>query len=451
MKKNFNLLVVLIISTLTSFAQTTYTVNSNSSYPANCSDCTFNIASGITLTISKDGTCNNCTFNGGNITVENNIKCQPCTFSGNTITITDKAINPNSKTTSFTNVKLTAKGASSITANTPVTITNSIFTFNGTSFFNNNGGQLDLSNSTLNFFDDSYFNANAGPINLKNGSKLVAGNGLLASKAYIQINGPVLNIYDNSSSIVLANNNNYYFNWSSFNSISNGKSYTTTYPSAASSINCGAPGQHACGMWSSPTVYGPAVLASTGVASIASTLPVVLGSFTASNNNSNIILAWTTTQEINTSYFNIERSSNGTTWDKIGTIQANGNTSSASKYQYTDAAPLKGAAYYRLAMVDLDGKKEYSSVKSIQATQSATVQCYPNPASEKINIALTAGNNESTVKLMTQSGQVLQQRKTAANMLMVSFDVQQYPRGMYMLSVESANGAITSHMLMIAH
>jgi len=452
MKKIAAILVVFMIAILhNGVAQTVYTVNTNSSYPANCSDCTFNIASGVTLTISKEGTCSNCSFNGGNIAVENNIKCQPCTFVGNSITMTNNAIKPNSKTTSFTNVQLTANGASSISANTPVSITNSTFTFNGTSYFNNNGGQLDLVNSTLNFFDNAYFNANAGPVNLKNGSKLVAGNGLLASKAYIQINGPALNIYDNSSSIVIANNNNYYSNWSSFNSISNGKSYSTTYPSAASTLNCGAAGQNACGLWSNPTVYGPAAFASTGVAAISSTLPVVLGSFTVANNNNNVNLAWTTTQEINAAYFIIERSSNGASWDRIGSVNAHANTSSASKYGYTDASPLKATAYYRLAMVDLDGKKEYSAVKTIQVAQVSTVNCYPNPATEKVTVSLSGGNTASTVKLMTQSGQVLQQRKAGSNTQMISIDVQQYPRGMYIVSIESANGTTSNQTLVIAH
>ncbi len=450
MKKIATLLTVsLMVISQFGFAQTVYTVNSNSSYSANCTDCTFNIASNATLTINQDGTCNNCTFNGGNIAVVNTIKCQPCTFSNNTITL-NKSINPNSKTTTFTNVKLTANGTSSISANTPVTITNSVFTFNANSFFNNNGGQLDLTSSTLNFYDNAYFNANAGPVNLKNASKLVVGNGTVGSKAYIKMNGPALNIYDNASSIVLANTNNYYYNWGSYNSLSNGKSYATTYPNAASTFNCGGAGQNACGMWSSPTVYGPSAFAATGVAVVTATLPVVLSSFTASKNNSEVNIAWTTSQEINTAYFSIERSSNGATWNKIGTVTANGNTAVSSQYTYSDIAPLAGAAYYRLAMVDLDGKKEYSGVKAIQTAQASIVKCFPNPAVESVTVSLNSSNTESTIQLMTQTGQVLQQRKAGSSTAVVSFDVQQYPRGMYIVAVQSGNGTIVNHSIMIA-
>lgn len=452
MKKISALLVVITLTFLNnSFAQTIYTVNSNSNYAANCTNCTFNIAAGVTLTINQAGTCNNCSFNGGNIAVHNTITCQPCSFNGNNITMSSQAINPNSQTTSFQNVILTATGNSSITANTHVTITNSTFTFNGSSFFNNNGGQLDISNSTLNFFGNSYFNANAGPVNLKNASKLVAGNGLSSSQAYIKMNGAVLNIYDAASSILLAGNSNYYFNWNSFNSISNNKSFTTTYPSAASTMNCGGAGQNACGMWSAPTVFGPATFNSTGVSNVSSLLPVVLTGFTASSTGNQVALAWITSQEVNAAYFNIERSTNGASWEKIGTVAAKGNTAVSTHYTFTDATFLNGVAYYRLVMIDLDGRKDYSEIKTIRASIVNGISFYPNPAVDNVNVALSGNAGAVTIKLANQAGQVLQERKTGVGTAMVTLNVQQYPRGMYILIASSADGSQQSTKLMIAH
>ena len=451
MKKISTLFILLALAAVNnSFAQTTYAVNANSNYPANCTNCTFNIAAGVTLTISQAGTCSNCTFNGGSISVQNTISCQPCSFSGNTITMTNQAINPNSNTTSFKNVVLTANGNSSIKANTPVTITNSVFTFNGNSYFNNNGGLLDISNSTLNFFGNSYFNANAGPVNLKNASKLVAGNGVLSSQAYIKINGPSLNIYDNASSVVMANNNNYYYNWANYNSLSNSKSYATTYPSTASTLNCGAAGQNACGMWGAPTVYGPAALNFAGAAGISSILPVELTNFTVSNADARVVLEWSTQQEINASYFAIERSANSSAWEKIGTVAAKGNTAVVTRYTYSDGTPLNGVAYYRLAMVDLDGKISYSAIKAVHASLIKGISFYPNPAIDNVNISLTGNTAEVTIKLMNQSGQVLQERKAGINATMVSLNVQQYPRGIYILTASAADGTEQTGKLMIA-
>ena len=452
MKTTTTLIILLTLATWNnSYAQTTYAVNNNSSFSANCSNCTFNIAAGVTLTINHSGTCNNCTFNGGNIDVQHTLTCQPCTFSNNKITMTDQAINPNSNTSSFTNVNLTANGSSSINANSPVTITNSIFTFNDNSYFNNNGGQLDISNSTLNFFGNAYFNANAGPVNLKNASKLVAGNGLLSSQAYIKMNGAVLNIVDNASSIVLSNYNNYYFNWNTYNSLSNSKTYTTTYPSAISTMNCGKAGQNACGLWSTPNVYGPLALTSTGALALNSLLPVTLTSFTARIAGTQVVLDWASSQETNAAYFSVERSTTGADWKKIGTVATKGNTSVATRYTFNDAGPLNGTAWYRLAMVDADGKTSYSDTKAVQASLVKEIRFYPNPAIDNVNISLNGNTTELTVKLMSQSGQLLQLRRVSANTTLISLPVQQYPRGIYVVSFSTSDGTEQTAKLIIGH
>ncbi|MEP7280286.1 MAG: T9SS type A sorting domain-containing protein [Bacteroidota bacterium] len=450
MKTIFTLLTLLALTSVTTgFAQTTYTVNSNSSYSASCSNCVFNIADNVTLTIKNTGTCNGCTFNGGNIEVEHTITCQPCSFNDNNITLDNQSIKPNSNTTSFKNVVLTATGNSAIIANTAVTITNSVFTFNNNSYFNNSGGQLDISNSSLNFFGNAYFIANAGPVNLKNGSKLVVGNGLLASNAYIKMNGPALNIYDATSSIILSNYNNYYFNWGSYNSLSNNKTFTTTYPTTASTLNCGGAGQNACGMWGAPTVYGPSAFNFAGVASMNALLPVLLTNFAATTANNQVALNWTTQQELNAAYFSVERSAIGSAWENIGTVPAKGNATALSSYTYADAAPLNGAAFYRLVVVDLDGSKSYSSTKTVRALLVKEISFYPNPAINNVHISLNS-TSETTIQLMNQSGQVLQEQKVAGNTALVSFNVQQYPRGMYILKVATADGTTQTGKLLVA-
>ena len=100
--------LVLMLTLLNGFSQ--ITVNTNTSHSAVCTNCVFNIASGVTLTINSAGTCANCTFNGGNIVLSDDMTCQPCSFNGNNINIGTETLKPNSGTTSFTNVTLTASG-----------------------------------------------------------------------------------------------------------------------------------------------------------------------------------------------------------------------------------------------------------------------------------------------------------------------------------------------------
>ncbi|MES1220547.1 MAG: T9SS type A sorting domain-containing protein [Bacteroidota bacterium] len=454
MKQIFTLftLSILMVSSKV-FAGTAYNITSNSNYSASCSNCTFNISSGVTLTLNSGGTCSSCTFSGGNIVIAANVACQPCSFSNNTITMNNYELKPNSSTTSFSGVTFSISGTGDILANTPVNISNSTFTFTNTSYFNNNGGQLDISNSTLKFYGNSYFFANGGPVNLKNSSYLIAGDGSWTSHAYIKMNGPALNVYDANSAVILNNTNNYYFNWSSYNSVSNSTSYTTTYPSAASQLNCGGANQNACGLWSSPVVYGPATFSATGVSGTANTLPVVLTDFNANlDANQDVELTWNTQEEINSSYFAVQRSTNGANWENIATVDAKGNSAIVSNYSYNDITPVNGVAYYRLKMVDLDGQYMYSEVKVVRSTTVKGVSFFPNPARNYVNVSLGQTTADLTVQLINQAGQILQQQKVAAgNISTVTMQVNQYAQGIYFIRVAGEDGSQQTSKLVIAH
>ena len=96
-------------------------------------------------------------------------------------------------------------------------------------------------------------------------------------------------------------------------------------------------------------------------------LPVKLLEFYVKKNSGKNLLQWTTSTENNSDYFNIERSNNAQSFETIGRVKASGFSSSAVKYNFTDADPLKGINYYRLAMIDKDGRLEYSKIISISA------------------------------------------------------------------------------------
>jgi hypothetical protein len=282
------------------------------------------------------------------------------------------ALNLQSSDASFSGVIITIAGTGSINATAPVNMSNSVFTFSNNSFFLNNGGALTLTKSVMYFYNNSYFLANAGPVNLKSISSLVAGNGSTSSNAYIKINGAQLDIYDNSF-ITLANTNNYYFNWNSYSSISNNKTYTTS----TNTMNCGRPGQNKC---SAPNVYGPASVNLSGIIS-GNVLPIVLSDFKASLINSqSVAISWTTQQEINSDHFTIERSGDSINWEAIGICNAKGNSSVISYYSFTDASPFNSINYYRLQMADMDGKTQSSNIIYVAiASIEKEAIIYPNP------------------------------------------------------------------------
>lgn len=118
-----------------------------------------------------------------------------------------------------------------------------------------------------------------------------------------------------------------------------------------------------------------------------STLPLTLLSFSIRKLEQGLIkLEWTTDHEIQTSQFVIERSSNGILFETAGVVSATG--SGANTYSYTDNLPnISNTIFYRLKMVDLDGKYKYSNIARIDnKVTDIKLALFPNPATEFITI-----------------------------------------------------------------
>jgi hypothetical protein len=98
---------------------------------------------------------------------------------------------------------------------------------------------------------------------------------------------------------------------------------------------------------------------------------------------STIMLDWTTGREINTSYFDLERSLDGRSFMPIKTgIPAKGFTTSETKYNFEDVkVQFNTTYYYRLRVVDNDGRTYYSQIRQAILTDKPEIEArfYPNP------------------------------------------------------------------------
>ena len=140
-------------------------------------------------------------------------------------------------------------------------------------------------------------------------------------------------------------------------------------------------------------------------------LPVKLINFSIEEKNEKNLLQWKTVTESNSSHFNIERSSNGQDYEAIGRVTASGFSSSEINYNFTDAAPLTGINYYRLAMIDKDNSKEYSGIVSIlsKSNQSLSIVAAQISTGKKditIKIASTQ-NQKANLIIFDQGGRII--------------------------------------------
>jgi len=170
-----------------------------------------------------------------------------------------------------------------------------------------------------------------------------------------------------------------------------------------------------------------------------STLPVNSLSFNVSKASGSNLLQWSTSSELNTKNFELQRSTTGNGFITIATVNASGNSSTTKNYQYSDPVSLNPAPvyYYRLKMVDLNGNFTYSDILLIKNTKATVVTVYPNPAQDKVIINVTDKSLMNTNATLTDVGGKLLQN-VLITQTVTTIDIHNYERGVYMLRL--ANG-----------
>ncbi len=93
----------------------------------------------------------------------------------------------------------------------------------------------------------------------------------------------------------------------------------------------------------------------------ASLLPATFLKYNATYSNNNTLVTWSTAKEVQVSEYEIDRSADGSVFTSLGDVNPN-NGSGVYSYQFTDNHPPKGWSYYKIVIIDQDGKKQYSPV-----------------------------------------------------------------------------------------
>jgi len=286
------------------------------------------------------------------------------TFTGTAVTMTGTA--------KFTAQALTMQTSSSLTmtgtSNLSVTYAS---TFTGSTA--NLSGNANLSGTSMTLGSNSYFQI---------------GDGSITSGAYVNLSSTFSD--DNTSTLAIANNNNYL--------------HSTTSAWSTNTISCGgASPQHACAtnyLFGCATVTNNHPLACTVLAEASIDL-------NASESAPGMVaLSFTDNGAVATCHYEIQRSAGNDSWTTIGNIEANGYT---TKYDYTDANAPSGRIDYRIERIDEDGKTAFSSIFSVTvtATGNTNIGIHPNPATGGRFYITAASTAEMLVNVYTTTGQLL--------------------------------------------
>lgn len=173
------------------------------------------------------------------------------------------------------------------------------------------------------------------------------------------------------------------------------------------------------------------------------TLPVSIAFFTGSLNGKIAQLNWQTSQEINSSYFELQRSNDGNRFEPIATVTAKGFSTIAANYQSNDDLNFytDKNVFYRLKMVDIDGKFAYSATVLLKTngTVVSKLNIWPNPFMSQLNANYVAEKDGTVqIKMSSADGKTVVQSNTIVkkgpNVFAIS-QAQSLPKGIYILNI----------------
>ena len=192
----------------------------------------------------------------------------------------------------------------------------------------------------------------------------------------------------------------------------------------------------------------------TVIVSIQALLPVTWLDFKAKSHYCDIQLNWSTAEEINNDFIEVQRSTDAIDWETIDQIKGNGTTDATSYYQYVDTDPQK-INYYRLKQVDYNGESDYSKVlkvsppcyKNLQAKHKGIVKIYPNPASDQ-QVTLTLNATEAkmeAVMLTDLMGNPIYRLNMplSEGLNLLRLDIGHLPSGQYVIHAAQTTTSLT--------
>ena len=174
-------------------------------------------------------------------------------------------------------------------------------------------------------------------------------------------------------------------------------------------------------------------------------LPLQLVSFTANRTVNNISLVWNTENEVNVKQFIVERSLNGMEFLPLGSVSATNKDRAIYTYNDRDAISIAGKEklFYRLQMIDNDGKINYSNIVAVYPIKnSAGLSVYPNPVQgHQLNVRVVNPFQTMQIKIMDASGRVYKMiNENGMNTRgQFTINVTDLANGVYVLKAETNN------------
>lgn len=177
-----------------------------------------------------------------------------------------------------------------------------------------------------------------------------------------------------------------------------------------------------------------------------SVLPIKFESFTGKVLNSSNQLNWAVNYYADIKKLILEKSSDGAGYYPIDSIQGYAITETGS---YVDAKPLAGNNYYRLAAVNADGSRQYSSVVILERNDTFLATIYPNPAATSVHIEVSAEKTgRYSFDIYSAAGQLIQKQTNTVlqSRQIINMPVDNLANGIYFLKITNEKSEVIKNI-----
>ncbi len=173
-------------------------------------------------------------------------------------------------------------------------------------------------------------------------------------------------------------------------------------------------------------------------------LPVTWLNTTAVLNTDNTVsLNWETAAETQNKGFEIERSSNAKSFERIGFVAASEQASDIKSYSFIDKTPMSEVNYYRLKQIDNDGTFSYSRIVAAKVQAETALRVFPNPAGDYVMVE--SDEIIETIRLISPLGQQIKTNSPLSKSVKLSTDG--LATGIYFLEIATGEYRYVKKMI----
>jgi len=182
-------------------------------------------------------------------------------------------------------------------------------------------------------------------------------------------------------------------------------------------------------------------------------LPVELVDLNAVGMSGRNVISWKTVSEHESSHFEVQRSFDGINFERIGTVEAAGESTELLSYNLIDEDIRTGVVYYQLIQHDVNGQTSPAEIISLMRSSErrGILSARPNPTENILFVEVNPSSMHNSPMVQLMDGRGLVVRDNALNsreLNIVNMNLSELSSGVYFLMYTDNDGVIHSEKIL---